>query len=343
MDVKPFSEADAARWDRFILQQAHGTFFQSTGWKRVIERTFGYTPIYYYAESGGEIVGILPLFHIRNLLVRSALISVPFGVYGGLLADNPDARQALLEKAKALAEQWRAEYVEFKSVYKTIDDLPTKDLYVTFVQELQADPEANLEWIPRKTRRMVRVSLKNNLDVEFTREGLNDFYDIYATSLHQLGTPAFPLPLFRHLLETFPKECFFLFVRHGGRRIAGVMTFAYKDCLLPYYGGAYRAFNHLAVNNFMYWKLIEYGGLNGFRWFDFGRSKKNVGSGSYDFKRHWGMQEINLEYQYYLRPGARLPDLNPANPKYKFFVEGWKKLPFPLTKILGPRLVRFFP
>src|SRR5712692_1171020 len=107
MDVKRWADHDADRWDRFVRRHTHGTFFHLAGWKQVIERTFGYSSHYYYAEEGGELLGILPLFFVRGLFSGPALISVPFGVYGGLLADSPAAFEALMEKAKALAEELR--------------------------------------------------------------------------------------------------------------------------------------------------------------------------------------------------------------------------------------------
>ncbi|MBI1745179.1 MAG: FemAB family PEP-CTERM system-associated protein [Acidobacteria bacterium] len=342
MDVKRFAEADAIHWDHFVRQHEDGSFFHLTGWKQVIERTFGYQSSYLSLEDRGQLVAVLPLFKVKSPLCRVAFTSVPFGVYGGILASSSSAYSELMAKAKALAEEQRAAYVEFKNIRKRDEDLPTKDLYVTFIQDLDPDPAINFELIPRKTRRMVRVSLRNELEAEFTREGIDEFYEIYAHSLHWLGTPVFPKRLFQNILQTFP-ECFFLFVRHRGRRIAGVLTLVYGGSLLPYYGGSYREYNHLGANNFMYWKLIEHGCQTGYKRFDFGRSKKNAGSGSYDYKRHWGMQEISLEYQYYLSPGEHLPNVSPANPKFKLLVETWKRLPFPLTKILGPRLVRYFP
>src|SRR5882724_12592720 len=42
--VRPFESSDCARWDEFITRHPQGSFFQLTGWKRVIEKTFGYKP-----------------------------------------------------------------------------------------------------------------------------------------------------------------------------------------------------------------------------------------------------------------------------------------------------------
>jgi FemAB-related protein (PEP-CTERM system-associated) len=343
MDIKRFNDSDRERWDHFVNAHPAGTFFHRIGWKNILEQTFDFHPAYLYAEEKGEIRGIFPLFPIKGLFAPRCLISTPFAVYGGILVENDLAKKLLLESARAVAQNERADYIELKSIRPGFDHLPIKDLYVTFLQTLHADPEENLNLIPRKTRRMVRVGIKTGLETEITRDEIETFYDIYARSLKNLGTPVFPKQLFVNIRKELPEESFILYVRYQGKRVAGVLTFIYKDCLMPYYGGSDREYNHLAVNNFMYWKLMEYGCLNGFKTFDFGRSKKWGGSGSYEFKRHWGMEEINLAYQYDLLKGSELPNISPTNAKFKLFINTWKKLPLAVTKVIGPRLVKYFP
>jgi hypothetical protein len=110
---------------------------------------------------------------------------------------------------------------------------------------------------------------------------------------------------------------------------------------MPYYGGALREALPYAVNDFMYWSLLCYGAEQGYRCFDFGRSKQ--GTGPYDFKRHWGFEPTPLAYQYHLVRQKTLPDQNPLNPKFSLAIQTWRHLPLWLTQQLGPRLVRFFP
>jgi hypothetical protein len=38
-----------------------------------------------------------------------------------------------------------------------------------------------------------------------------------------------------------------------------------------------------------------------------------------------------------------MPEINPRNPKYRFAIEIWKKLPVPITRVFGPRIVRNLP
>ena len=72
--------------------------------------------------------------------------------------------------------------------------------------------------------------------------------------------------------------------------------------------------------------------------FDFGRSK--TGTGAAAFKKNWGFEPQWLEYEYHFRPGETMPDKNPLNPKYRLFIETWKKLPLPIANFIGPWIIR---
>jgi hypothetical protein len=77
----------------------------------------------------------------------------------------------------------------------------------------------------------------------------------------------------------------------------------------------------------------------GIRVFDYGRSKE--GSGSFSFKKNWGFEPQPLYYEYFLVRSQQVPEVNPANPKYRLFIEAWKRLPLPLASLVGARLSPF--
>jgi len=118
-----------------------------------------------------------------------------------------------------------------------------------------------------------------------------------------------------------------------------VLSFYFKDQVIPYYAGSDFEFRRLAPNDFMYWKLMEKACLDGYKWFDFGRSK--VDTGSFSFKKHWGFEPQPLAYQYILHKLKELPNISPANPKYQKKIEMWKKMPFGLTKMVGPFIAKY--
>jgi FemAB-related protein (PEP-CTERM system-associated) len=332
---------ETVEWDAFVRSAPGGSPFHLLAWKRIVQSTFGHRAHYLMAARGNGIEGVLPLFESRGLLGGRGLISVPYGVYGGICATVPAASAALLEAARELSLRTGIGYVELRHRVGQELDLPTKALYVTFSRPIASSEEENLNAIPRKQRRMTRQGAKHGLRSELGLCHLDGFYEVYARSVHSLGSPVFPRRLFHAIAQEFGKDCELLTIWKDGKVVSGVLTLFFEDQVLPYYGGARREALQYAVNDFMYWELLCHAAKAGYRVFDFGRSRE--GTGSYHFKRHWGFEPVPLPYQYVLLNDSRMPNLSPSNPKMRLAVEAWKRLPLPLTKLLGPRLTKYLP
>jgi FemAB-related protein (PEP-CTERM system-associated) len=216
-----------------------------------------------------------------------------------------------------------------------------KDLYVTFEKEIYPDNESNFKAVPRKQRRMIRQGMKAGLESKIGgKEFMEEFYDLYARNLKNHGTPVFSYNFFKDIMDIFP-DTFILSVWKKNVMVAAVMTFIFKDRVVPYYSGALKEYHRYAVNDFLYWELMRYGCENGYRVFDFGRSKRDTGS--YHFKRHWGFTPVTLPFLYYLVNSKEMPEVNPTNSKYKAVINIWRKLPLSVTKWLGPKINRKIP
>ena|SRR5689334_10577563 len=198
-----------------------------------------------------------------------------------------------------------------------------------------------MKTLPKDTRYMIRKSQKAGLTATYGNCGLNDFYNVYAQSVRNLGTPVFAKKFFRIILEEFGNDAEIMVVRKDQIAVAAVMSFRFRDWILPYYGGSTLEGRHFAANNFMYWELMDSARQRGIRHFDFGRSKR--GTGSYEFKSAWNMRETALPYQFYLVKRQQMPNFSPANPAFSRAINLWKRIPFPVTKAIGPALVRLFP
>jgi FemAB-related protein (PEP-CTERM system-associated) len=340
--IRHFEASDAERWDRFVYLQPHGTFFHLSGWKRVIEKTFNYESCYLYAERNGEISGVAPLFAVSNWLVGRALISVPLAVYGGICAADPESEQVLLEQAKKSAQTRQVDFLELR--YREKEPLAgfhRKTLYTTFRTELLPNPEQNFKCLPRDTRYMIRKGQKGGLRSGLGLDRLGEFYRLFTLSMSRLGTPVFPVALFENLAEEFERCMELRMIYADSQAVAGVLSFFFRDTVLPYYAGAGPMASRYGANNFMYWDLMKDAALAGFRQFDFGRSKK--GTGAYAFKKAWNMREEPLDYQVYLVKRKTVPNFSPANPKFEIATCVWKRLPLWLANWMGPRVVRWFP
>jgi FemAB-related protein (PEP-CTERM system-associated) len=337
--IKPLTPADEGRWDAFVTATPAATFCHRAGWRRVIERAFGHRTHFVYAERGGSITGILPLTEIRSRLFGHALVSNAFQVYGGPVATDPASHDLLVRYAADLLDATKAGHLEFRSI--AADARPgwvVKDgLYVTFRREISPDHEKNLSAIPRKQRAVVRKGIANALTTR-TGHDWRTLHRVYAESVRNLGTPVFPRKYFALLCEEFGDDAEILVVEDQGAPIAAVLSFYFRDEVLPYYGGGTPAARTRAGNDIMYWEVMRRAADRGCRVFDFGRSK--VDTGAYAFKKNWGFNPTPLNYGFKLRVGDAIPDVNPLNPKYRLMIETWKRLPLPVANLIGPFLVR---
>lgn len=336
--VRPLTEADEGQWDAFVLTCPEATFFHKAGWRRVLQRGLGHKPHYLLAEQDGAITGVYPLAEVKSLLFGHSLVSTPFCVYGGIAAITPEAHTALDAAGVALAEQLGVDYLEVRSLKRQHPDWPCKDLYVTFRRAISGDEEEDMKAIPRKQRAVVRKGIELGLCAEID-SGLDRFLYAYESSVRNLGTPIFPRRYFQALQAEFGADCEPLIISHQGETVAGVMSFYFRDEVLPYYGGGTAAARELKGNDYLYWALMSHAGKKGVRLFDYGRSKKDTGA--YSFKKNWGFEPQPLYYEYHLVRASAMPDLNPLNPKYRLFIEAWKRLPLWVARLVGPHLSRY--
>jgi FemAB-related protein (PEP-CTERM system-associated) len=335
-------DVEDPRWNRYVESHPDGTFYHLVEWRRVLRRTYGRPSHLLYVERGGAIVGVLPAYESGGKPFTRALVSVPVGVGGGVLADDDTIARMLLDGAHAVAEREGLAYVELKSETQRFEHLYTKgDLYFTFRQELFGDRDQQMSAIPRKTRAVLREAERSKLRARYNREDLDAFIDLYALSLRNLGTPMFPRELFVAALEELGDRCDLLTVRQTGRIIGCVMNFYFKDVMLPFFAGTLPEARDVGVNNYIYWAMLETGYDLGYRVFDFGRSK--AGTGAFKFKKHFGMEPQPLAYQYDLVTIDEPPNFNPTNPKYAKAIDTWKRLPVGLTKAFGPFISKRLP
>jgi predicted N-acyltransferase len=115
--------------------------------------------------------------------------------------------------------------------------------------------------IPRKQRAMVRKGIKNELQGGPGKTGVDGFFAVYADNVRRHGTPALSKRYFALLREEFGDDCDVLLVRSGrtGKVVSGVLSFYFRDEILPYYAGDALEARNLAANDFKYWELMRTG------------------------------------------------------------------------------------
>ncbi len=329
---------EVTRWDAFVQACPQATFFHRSGWLTLIEDVFRHDTYFLYAEVAGAIRGVLPLGHVKSFMFGNALSGLPFSVYGGVAALDEEAASALEREAQELARRLGVDHLELRNVQRRHADWPLQDLYVTFRKPIAPTEEGNMLAIPRKQRAMVRKGIKNGLRAHMDATA-DRFFALYADNVHRHGTPALPKAYFDKLLRVFGPDCEVLTVcAPDGQPVSSVLSFYFRDEVLPYYAGDAEAARELAANDFKYWELMRRACERGLKVFDYGRSKLNTGS--YAFKKNWGFEPTPLHYEYQLYKAESVPQNNPANAKYRILIATWRRMPIQLANWLGPKIVR---
>ncbi len=164
--------------------------------------------------------------------------------------------------------------------------------------------------MPRKQRAMIRKGMRNGLTSEIDRS-VDRFFALYADNVHRHGTPPFAKSYFARLTEVFGDCCEISIVTDaGGRPLSGVLSFYFRDEVLPYYAGDTVDARELAANDFKYWELMRRACERGVRVFDYGRSKR--GTGSFDFKKNWGFEPEPLALRVSVAQAHHDPAEQPA-------------------------------
>ena len=340
MKIRLIQPDDALAWNRYVEKSPDGTFFHRSEWRDVFASALGHKPHYLLAEDGGQILGLFPLVHIRSRLFSNLLASLPFLGYGGILADDAETAALLEQRGKKIGEELGVDFVEIRNRDTKREGWLTKSDYVTFRKEIPATVEECMQMIPRKQRAMVRKGIKNELESRL-EDNLDHFYEIFSESYRNLGTPVLSRRYFDAISAAFGKDCEVMTIFKDGDAVASVMSFYFRDEVIPYYGGSVFAARRWMANDFMYWELLRRACEAGLRVFDYGRSR--VGTGSYRFKKHWGFEPQPLYFQYHLVRQADMPDLSPGNSKYRMAIAVWKRLPTALTRVVGPKIARGLP
>jgi FemAB-related protein (PEP-CTERM system-associated) len=341
--VRAARAEDLAAREAFVRAHPAASFFHQAAWSRSVADVFGHAPCDLLAWRGTRLVGVLPLSSCRTPLGAQALISVPYAVYGGPVAEDAATGAALVRAAMAEAERRSARRLELRC--ETAPDVPglvPHELYATFVRALPAAPEEVLAGMPKKARAEARKARdKHGLTLTEGDWYLGDLFRLFHQNKRALGSPGLPLEFFRALQAAFGDGLRVHVVHHGREPVCAVMSFLWRGTCLAYYSGTRPgADREVSASNFLYLALQEWCVREGLTHFDFGRSRRD--SGAFQFKEHQGFEPRVLPYRLHLVRDRAAPSFTPSNPRTARLRETWSKLPpwlcLRLSSLLAPYL-----
>jgi hypothetical protein len=332
-------EKDKTDWENFVYENPNTIAWQSHEWSDVLKRHYRFVFFPIAAYRGNDICGILPLYHIKTRLSGDSLISVPYAVAGGITANDPDVRTALLEKAIEISKKHGSCPITLKQYKLKIDgDLALDDNYYNRELELSTDVTEVWRQFSEKNKEAIRQTEGLNFVMEYPSTELERFYDLLLKDLRAKGVPCVSKRWIQDLLAF--KMYSIAILRVGGLIVAGTLVKKFKDTVsFPF--TCFMDRNATKWVHRLYWELIQHFCMEGKRIFHSGRIPMNDATDQY--RIGWGGTKYGYYYQYFPMRHVKTEFSVKRGRKRELAEKAWKTMPIMLARLIGPQVVKHFP
>ncbi len=343
--------AARAAWAGYVQQASGASLFHHPHWCDAVECVFRHRPLHLLATRGEQTVGVLPLMEVNSLIGGRLHVSVPYGTYGGLLADDNEIAAALAARAAEVAQARGARVLELRSAIASAPGFDALPGYLGFRRALPDDPDDVPALVPKRARAAARhardrdgicVEQVTSTAQEQWHTSLGLVWQLYCRSMRRLGSINYPYRFFAELIARLDERAWVTVAWRGSRPVAGTLTFVFRDTVMPYILGVDERVPSDGVANLLYLEVMERAVRCGLRYFDYGRSRAD-NAGAVGFKKNQGFEPQPLGYQRYVPPGQRAPDLKPSNPRFAAARRIWRRLPLCVTRTAGAWLAPSLP
>jgi len=344
LDVRVAEETDQEAWDAFTSEQEGAGPYHLFAWKTAMEQAYGLKTYYLIAQQkGGDIQGVLPLGHVKPPLRRGTLVSLPFCDYGGVLAGESAATEALFAEAMALSRRLGAPLeIRSRNPEPVLEERYGWVGHTEKTSMVLALPEtSDLLWsgFRAKLRSQIRRPERDGLTFQRGRQELiEDFYAVFRKNMRDLGSPVHSRKWIQAVIEAFGERGSVCIVRNGALPVAGGILLCQGKTVSVPWASSLREYARSSPNMLLYWGFLKYATDEGFRVFDFGRS--SPGEGTYRFKEQWGASPRALRWFSERKPGSGRRLLDPQRVRARA-EKAWAQLPQRMADGLGPRLRKY--
>ncbi len=330
-------------WSAYVARHPFGTPFHDPKWCSAVQAVFEHRPLHRLAYRGDDLVGVLPMMEVRSFLVGRLLVSVPYATYGGILADDDQARSALAEEAMTLVDNRHARSLDVRSQSAEIPQWEHDTRYARFARMLPRSVGELDAFLPRKARAAARQAVaREGLSVAHDVDALGDVWRLYARSMRRLGSINYPYTFFDELVQRFGDDAWVTLVLRDRTLVAGLLSLVHRETVYPYFLGVDERCRATGATNLIYRAVMQRAIERGLQRFDFGRTRY-ANKGPFEFKRNQGFEPVTLGYQRYIPAGGKPFDLTPANPRFQIARRAWRYLPLSLTTRAGAWLAKSIP
>lgn len=338
-------EVEPAEWEERLRSCSLSSIYQDPRWLRLIASIYPRLPIARWAclDDSGELAWLLPLVSITPLFrARPMLISLPFGNYGGFALPRTRMQCPTAGELDALQRHFAASpafALEIRELEARGPGLETDHQFERYEVEVPEDEDTLWNGVlSGNARTSVRKAEKLGVEVLFEqREGAAALQRVYEEQASDAGTPIHHRSWYPMLLDLFSEEQEVLLARCGGEFVGAALLLHFQGRAILHMALTSPRHRQTPVADKLYWSCLQsLVRTRRSRILDLGRTRRDAGQRF--FKRKWGGVARPIAYSYLRKPGIRVPRLLPENPRLKWPIRVWRRLPMAAKRAIGPHL-----
>lgn len=329
--LNPKDSAEVQRWEDFVLK--NGYMWHSSRWIDVIKNSYGFEDIYLYVEDGsGNILSVLPLFHVKAPFFKDELVSLPHVEAAGIV--NVDYFDYY--------ERFLLENVKFKQlrIYQfneKIKDYPYNNIHSVFILDLP-DTEEELKGVFKKKEKASFKRIFNQeleIDTELNKKNIQRFLRLMKLKMREFGTPWHRDDYFYNLFEAFKEKITLAICSFENMDVGAGVVLVYGDVMYELYLIVPAKFRKTRAGSTLEYYFTSMAMDLGLERYSFGRSPK--GSGAYEHKKRFNAGEYPLNiYSFDLDMGVLKPRVKPfVGEKYGWASKIVKIVPVPILNLVS--------
>ncbi|MFC1686793.1 lipid II:glycine glycyltransferase FemX [Nanoarchaeota archaeon] len=371
------NESDKLSYTRYLDNHPQATFEYTLEWKGILERNFGFESKHIVCkDSEGKICGVLPLFKASSIFGKR-LVSTPYAIYSGILADTYEVKKEIINFSKKLAIEEKVNFLEIREEKENncFDNFKLSNGVYNFSLRLDKPIEEIWKGLPKGSVRWgIKKAKKSNLCFVCgnDKQDLDIFYDLFVLTRKFRGVPGYPYDYFKEIMNKLKVKIYTSYLKD--KPIASIFLIYYKKEMRYAFAGAVHdkqitetrhsepeykrvsgiedgrkqiistrqsSIMQLQPYHIILWEAIKDANSKGYSVFNLGGATENTNDGGLcSFKKKWADKVIEVPSYFYLNKG-NLP-AGDSSPFLNFAGFVWKKMPLSLTKFLSPIVIKQF-
>ena len=342
MDLRILNPSEYPDWDAELLRAGDYSFFHTSAWAKVLEKTYRFKPLYFGFFEEGRPVFLMPFMEVGNPLLGKRGVSLPFSDQCAPLVRKTEYLQTAVRSVIDYGAKngWRN--IEWRDDQYFAEGTLAWDSYYVHDIDLAGDEAGLFAALSPSNRRNIKKADREGVTVKIDHslESLKDFYRLHLITRKRHGVPPQPFAFFKNIHEYVMSQGYGIIVsaRHDKKVVAASVFFNFGTKAIFKYGASDVRYHPLRPNNLIMWEALKWYRRQGLRMLSLARTEvENIGLLKY--KRAWGGKEDALKYfRYDIRKKTFLPQRGANDRMQKYF---FARTPRSVLRLIGRLLYRY--